>query len=46
MDGVHNGKECKVGALESKVSGSEDATFSWVTYERTGMCSGLIQSMY
>lgn len=44
MDSVRVGKQCSVGALESKVSGSEDATSSWVTYER--VCSGLIQSMY
>lgn len=46
MDDVHNGNECNVGALGSKMSGSEDATFSWVTYECTWGCSGLIQTMY
>lgn len=46
MDGVQNGKQCSVGALESEVSGSEAATFSWIMYECTCVCSGLIQSMY
>lgn len=46
MDGVHNDKQCSVGALENKVSGGEAATFSWITYEHTWASSGLIQPMY